>query len=80
MPLEFMNWVPVIPRRCASRFIMAAKVSSEPAMASARATQASFPDWMIMPWMSSSTVTGMSGAMNMREPSIFQARVDTGTT
>jgi hypothetical protein len=51
-----------------------------PAIASASATHASFPDWTIMPLISSSTATGLFGSMNMREPSLFHARVETGTT
>jgi hypothetical protein len=33
-----------------------------------------------MPLISSSTATGLVGSMNMREPSLFAARAETGTT
>jgi hypothetical protein len=49
-------------------------------MVSASATQASLPDCTITPRMSSSTLTGLLGSMNMREPSMRQALVETGTT
>ena len=60
------------------RRISWAKASSEPAMASARATQASLPDCTIMPWSNSLTVTGVCGSMNILEPGTFQALGDTG--
>jgi hypothetical protein len=41
---------------------------------------ASLPDCTIMPLISSSTATGLLGSMNMREPSLFDARTETGTT
>jgi hypothetical protein len=68
-----------MPRRCASRFIICAKTSSEPPIASASAMHASLPDCTIMPRINSSTVTGRLGSMNMREPLAFHAFVDTGT-
>jgi hypothetical protein len=40
---------------------------------------ASFPDCTIIPLRSSSTLTGLFGSMNMREPSLFDARGDTAT-
>jgi len=48
----------------------------------ASATHASLPDCTIMPRISSATVTGpwRTRFYNMREPSAFQARCDTGTT
>ena len=78
-PVEFLKLVFFMPRRLASRFIAPAKASSEPAINSASATQASLPDCTIMPRNNSATVTGFFGSMNMREPPIFQARSDTGT-
>ena len=48
-------------------------------MASARATQASLPDWTIMPLIRSSTFTWVLTWMNMREPGAFQAFSETGT-
>lgn len=48
-------------------------------MVSASATQASLPDCTITPRISWSTVTGLFGSMNMREPSMRQAFSDTGT-
>ncbi len=74
-----MKLVFVIPSRCASRFMTCTKASSDPAIASARAMQASFPESTIMPWSSSSTVTFLLGWMNMREPPERQARTETGT-
>src|SRR6267378_900753 len=73
-----MKCVFAIPRRCASRFIICTNTSSEPATASASAMQASLPDCTSMPLMSSSTVTGRRGSMNMREPGARQARTETG--
>ena len=78
-PVLFMKWVSLMPRRSASRFISWAKPSSEPAISSASATQASLPDCTIMPCTSWSTVTGLRGSMNIREPIIFHAFSDTGT-
>ena len=75
-----MKCVFFMPMRCASRFIICTNASSDPAMASASAMQASLPDCMIMPCNSSSTLTGLFGSMNMREPGCFQARSDTATT
>ena len=68
-----------MPRRSASRFIIPANASSEPAICSASAMQASLPDCTIMPRISSSTLTGFFGSMNMREPGARQARSDTFT-
>ncbi len=68
MNLEFF-----MPSRSASRFIMPANASSDPAIRSASAMQASLPDCTIMPRISSSTVTGFFGSMNMREPGARQA-------
>ena len=74
-----MNLLFFMPRRAASRFIICTNTSSLPATASASAMQASLPDCTTMPRISSSTVTGLRGSMNMREPGAFQARVDTFT-
>ncbi|KAG0910900.1 hypothetical protein G6F32_016796 [Rhizopus arrhizus] len=78
-PVAFMKCVVFMPRRSASWFISDAKAASLPPTASASATEASLPDWTIMPWFSSSTVTGLRGSMNMREPPVRQACSDTGT-
>ena len=51
-----------------------ANSSSEPAIASAMATQASLPDWMMMPRIRSSTFTRSPTSTNICEPPIFQAR------
>src|SRR2546430_12378209 len=69
-----MKWVFFMPSRAASRFIICAKTSSEPAAASASAMQASLPDCTTMPRISSSTATGRLGSTNMREPGARQAR------
>ena len=74
-----MNWVSFSPSRCASRFIICAKTSSDPPTSSASATVASLPDCTIMPCSSSSTVTGFRGSMNIREPPDFHARCETVT-
>ena len=67
-----------MPRRWASRFIRCAKTASLPATASASAIEASFPDWTIMPLSNSSTLAGLLGSINIREPIAFQAASDTG--
>src|SRR6266850_8078098 len=74
-----MKCVFFMPRRAASRFIICAKTSSEPDVASARAMQASLPDCTTMPRTSSSTATGRLGSTNMREPGARQARTETVT-
>ena len=74
-----MNLLFFIPRRAASRFIICTNTSSLPPTASASAMQASLPDCTTMPRISSSTVTGRRGSMNMREPDAFQARGETFT-
>ncbi len=74
-----MNFELFMPRRSASRFIRPAKASSEPAICSASAMQASLPDCTIMPRISSSAVTGRLGSMNMRDPGARQAFSDTLT-
>jgi hypothetical protein len=48
-------------------------------MCSARATQASLPEAMIMPWMRSSMETFLPTSMNMREPGVFHAFLLTST-
>ena len=68
-----------MPRRAASRFIICTNASSLPATASASAMHASLPDCTTMPRISSSTVTGLRGSMNMREPEAFHARGETFT-
>ncbi|MDT4823581.1 hypothetical protein FQZ97_568110 [compost metagenome] len=74
-----MKCVLRMPRRSASWFMSEANALSLPPTASARATDASLPDCTIMPWFSSSTVTGLRGSMNMREPPVRQACSETGT-
>jgi len=69
-----------MPSRAVSAFIFATNASSLPPTSSASAIDASLPDCTIIPRSSSSTVTGMRGSMNMREPSAFQAACETGTT
>jgi len=53
--------------------------ASLPEMSSASAMQASLPDWITMPRISSSTVTALRGSRYMREPGARHARCDTGT-
>ena len=65
--------------RCAVRFIIAAKASSVPPIASASATEASLPDWITMPLNSSSTSTPLFTGTKLREPWVRQARSDTVT-
>ena len=77
MPAELRKLDAFMPRRCASRFIICAKLSSLPAMASDSATQASLPDWTIIPLIRSSTFTCVSTWMNIREPCAFQAFSET---
>ena len=64
-----------MPSRSASRFMSWHEHFLAPAIASASAMQASLPDCTTMPLISSSTVTGLRGSMNMREPGARQARV-----
>ena len=54
---ELVKLVEVIPISPAFSFIMSAKLASEPAIPSAKATHASFPEAIIMPLSRSSTVT-----------------------
>jgi len=68
-----------MPSRCASRFIICANTSSDPATASASAMHASLPECTSMPRISSSTVTGFFGSRNMRAPGARQARAEIGT-
>ncbi len=68
-----MKWLLAMPRSVAVLFIMSAKASSLPAMCSDRATDASLPDWMMMPCSRSLTVTWLPTLMNMREPPVRQA-------
>ena len=72
--MEFTNFEFFMPMRAASRFITWANTSSLPVIASASAMHASLPDCTTMPRISSSTVTGRRGWMNMREPGARQAR------
>ncbi len=72
--MELRKFVLRMPRRRAYSFINSAKAASVPAVYSARATEASLPDWMIMPRISWSTRTRVPTSMNMREPPVRQAR------
>ena len=76
-PVTLTKLVFVMPSAWACWFIIVAYAASLPATASAIATEASLPDWMIMPLRSSSTLTGLRGSMNMREPRVFQADCET---
>ena len=67
------NACPPCPRRLALVFMSCTKVSSVPAIRSARAIVASLPDCTIMPRISSSTDTGLPNSMKVREPSERQA-------
>src|SRR6185369_4641717 len=74
-----MNLVFFMPMRAASRFISFTNASSAPAAASASAMHASLPDCTTMPRTRSSTLTGLRGWMNMRDPGARQARSETFT-
>ena len=58
MPDEFVKFVEVIPISSAFSFIMSTKFSSEPAIPSANATQASFPDAIIIPFKNLQLILG----------------------
>ena len=80
-PVTFLNAVFFRPQACACRFIIATNWSSVPPTASASATDASLPDWTIMPCSSSCTVGVIVVSMNISEPPPLrssQARSDTG--
>ena len=62
------------PRASAYIFMYSAKVSSEPAKCSAKATLASFPETIIIPFKRSSIVTSIYGLRNIVEPPIDEAR------
>src|SRR5487761_2424084 len=51
-----------------------------PAISSESATVASLPDCTMTPRISSSTVTGLRGSVNIREPPVRHAFSETGTT
>ena len=57
IPEELVKFVEVIPISIAFSFIISAKFSSEPAMPSASAIQASFPDAIMIPFNKFSTET-----------------------
>ena len=57
IPDELVKLVDVIPISDAFSFIIRAKFSSEPAIPSARATHASLPEAIIIPFNKSSTET-----------------------
>ena len=79
-PVEFMKVLPVRPISLPFSVIWRANSSSEPARASAMATQASLPDWTMMPRIRSSTFTRSPTSRNICEPPIFQARSLTVTS
>ena len=58
-----------MPSLAAQAFIRLAKESVLPARCSAMATQASLPDWMMMPLLRSSTETCLPTSMNILEES-----------
>ena len=66
--LRKADWV--IPSSWARLVISSAKVASLPARPSATTTQASLPDWTMMPWISASTGTLLPASTNIRLPSI----------
>ena len=74
-----MKLVFFMPSFCACLVISCANKSSDPAIASASAIDASLPLCTIMPRISGSTAGVCLGSINMREPSAFHARSDTGT-
>ncbi len=81
-PVTFLNAVFFSPQACACRFIIATKLSSEPATPSASATDASLPDCTTMPRTSSSTFGVIVVSMNISEPPPLRsahARIDTGS-
>ena len=57
IPDEFVKLVDVIPISAAFSFIISAKLASVPAMPSAKATQASLPEAIIIPLRRFSTLT-----------------------
>ena len=76
-PVLLRKCVPLMPKRLASAFIISAKPSSLPPMASASVMAASLPDCTIRPLIKSLTLAGLRGSKNMREPSAFQPFSDT---
>ena len=79
-PVALAKLLPVRPSSLAFSVICRANSSSEPAIASAIVTQASLPDWMMMPRIRSSTFTRSPTFTNICEPPIFQARSLTRTS
>jgi len=67
MPEELVKFVEVIPISKAFSFIISEKFSSDPAIPSARATQASFPEAIIIPFKRSSTDTSSFTIINIDE-------------
>ena len=55
-------------------FIMLTNCDSLPPTSSASAIAASLPDWTIMPYTRSCTVTGLFASMNMRDSSVRTRR------
>src|ERR1700676_3001112 len=76
-PVTFTKRVPFMPILVASRFIRSTNAPSEPAVTSANAIAASFPDCTISPCSSSSTDTDFLGSMNILDPSARHAFSDT---
>ena len=69
-PLESTKWLSFMPSLAAQEFIRLAKESVLPARCSAMATQASLPDWMMMPLFRSSTETCLPTSINILEESV----------
>ena len=67
MPEELAKFVLSIPISAAFSFIISTKFSSVPAIPSAKATQASLPETIIMPFNNSSTVTESFTIINIDE-------------
>ena len=73
MPDEFEKLVFIKPISLTFSFISSAKFSSEPAIASAKATQESFPDTTIIPLSSSSIVTVSLIIINIEEKPFWES-------
>ena len=67
MPEELAKFVEFIPISCAFSFINDTKFSSVPAIPSARATQASLPEAMIIPFNKFSTEISSLTIINIDE-------------
>jgi hypothetical protein len=76
-PEELTKVEAVMPRARPRSVIWAANASSDPARPSATTTQASLPELMMIPLISSSTVGLSCSFRNMVDPRIALARADT---